>query len=197
MRHAGRLTDWNDDKGYGFVVPNGGGDRAFVHIRAFERPGRRPVDGDLLSYDMERDARGRINAVGVRFAGQRPVPVKESSAGGFRFPSTLLALFVFAAMAISGWLGKLPMPLLAVYGFMSVVAFFMYWGDKRSAREGEWRTPENTLHAVAVFGGWPGALLAQGVFRHKSRKTQFQVTFWFTVIVNCAIVIYLLRRGIQ
>ena len=37
MRYLGRVTDWNDTKGFGFVMPNGGGDRAFVHVKAFER----------------------------------------------------------------------------------------------------------------------------------------------------------------
>ena len=46
VRFAGRITDWNDDKGYGFVMPSGGGDRAFVHINDFQRGSRRPVDGD-------------------------------------------------------------------------------------------------------------------------------------------------------
>src|SRR6476619_6541104 len=73
MRYVGRLTDWHDDKGYGFVVPHDGGDRAFVHIKAFERPGRRPAVGDLVSYAIARDARGRRNAVQLRFAGARPI----------------------------------------------------------------------------------------------------------------------------
>src|SRR3546814_6129960 len=71
MRLAGRISDWNDDKGYGFVTPNGGGGRAFVHIKAFQPGSRRPVDGDLVSYAVTRDGRGRSNASEVRFAGQR------------------------------------------------------------------------------------------------------------------------------
>ena len=59
MRYVGRITGWNDAKGFGFVAPNGGGDRAFVHVKAFERHGRRPVDGDLISYVLQPNARGR------------------------------------------------------------------------------------------------------------------------------------------
>src|SRR3546814_3234261 len=66
MRLAGRISDWNDDKGYGFVTPNGGGDRAFVHIKAFQSGSRRPVDGDLISYAVTRDGRGRSHAAEVR-----------------------------------------------------------------------------------------------------------------------------------
>src|SRR3546814_13332828 len=71
MRLAGRISDWNDDKGYGFVTPNGGVDRAFVHIKAFQSGSRLPVDGDLISYAVTRDGRGRSNAAAVRFAGER------------------------------------------------------------------------------------------------------------------------------
>src|SRR3546814_13499178 len=71
MRLAGRISDWNDDKGYGFVTPNGGGGRAFVHIKAFQPGSRRPVDGDLVSYAVTRDGGGRSHASEVRFAGQR------------------------------------------------------------------------------------------------------------------------------
>lgn len=73
---------------------------------------------------------------------------------------------------------------LAAYGAVSVVAFLLYWSDKRKAREGNWRTPENVLHAVELAGGWPGALIAQQVFRHKTRKVSYQVVFWLIVLLH-------------
>ena len=73
---------------------------------------------------------------------------------------------------------------LAAYGVVSVVAFLLYWTDKRKARAERWRTPENVLHAVELAGGWPGALLAQQVFRHKTRKVSFQVVFWIIVLAH-------------
>ncbi|NUT87245.1 DUF1294 domain-containing protein [Pseudomonas corrugata] len=73
---------------------------------------------------------------------------------------------------------------LTAYGVVSVVAFLLYWSDKRKARSDVWRTPENVLHAVELAGGWPGALLAQQVFRHKTRKVSFQVVFWFIVLLH-------------
>jgi uncharacterized membrane protein YsdA (DUF1294 family) len=51
------------------------------------------------------------------------------------------------------------------------------------------------LHVVALFGGWPGALIAQGVFRHKSTKEEFQTVFWTTVVLNCAALLWLLESG--
>ncbi len=52
MRYQGRITNWNDDKGYGFVTPNGGGEKAFVHITAFSNSHRRPTESDLITYEL-------------------------------------------------------------------------------------------------------------------------------------------------
>lgn len=78
-----------------------------------------------------------------------------------------------------------PWALLA-YGGASLLVLALYWHDKRSARQGQWRTPENTLHAVELFGGWPGALLAQQVLRHKTRKVSYQLVFWGIVALHQA-----------
>jgi uncharacterized membrane protein YsdA (DUF1294 family) len=58
-----------------------------------------------------------------------------------------------------------------------------------------WRIQESTLQFVGLVGGWPGALFAQDVFRHKSKKAEFQVTFWVTVVFNCAGLAWLLATG--
>lgn len=94
----------------------------------------------------------------------------------------LCALPVFGSSLL--WLrGGSPL-VLAAYGVVSVVAFLLYWSDKRKARAERWRTPENVLHAMELAGGWPGALLAQQVFRHKTRKVSFQVVFWIIVLAH-------------
>jgi uncharacterized membrane protein YsdA (DUF1294 family) len=74
--------------------------------------------------------------------------------------------------------------LLAVAVALSVVTFAVYGLDKRAARAGAWRTRESVLHLMALLGGWPGALMAQRIFRHKTKKRSFQVVFWLTVAVN-------------
>ncbi|MGF6108524.1 DUF1294 domain-containing protein [Pseudomonas frederiksbergensis] len=102
-----------------------------------------------------------------------------------------LKLLVFAALcalplygSLMLWLRAVSVIPLAAYGVVSVVAFFLYWSDKRKARTDTWRTPENVLHAVELAGGWPGALLAQQVFRHKTRKVSFQLVFWLIVLMH-------------
>ena len=75
------------------------------------------------------------------------------------------------------------MPLLA-YVVASVLAFGLYWYDKQQARAGQWRTPEKVLHGVELLGGWPGALVAQQMFRHKTRKLSYQLVFWLIVAAH-------------
>jgi uncharacterized membrane protein YsdA (DUF1294 family) len=100
----------------------------------------------------------------------------------------LAVLLVVGALPLFGsvsmWLRGISLVPLAAYGVVSVLAFFMYWADKRKARADAWRTPENILHAVELAGGWPGALIAQQVFRHKTRKVSFQVLFWVIVALH-------------
>ena len=79
--------------------------------------------------------------------------------------------------------GETVLP-LAAYGVVSVLAFVLYWRDKRQAQTEGRRTPENILHAVELAGGWPGALIAQQVFRHKTRKVSYQVLFWAIVLLH-------------
>jgi uncharacterized membrane protein YsdA (DUF1294 family) len=89
----------------------------------------------------------------------------------------------------------LPPAILLIYLAASAVTFIAYAIDKSAARKGGWRTKEGTLHLLALVGGWPGALVAQSVLRHKSRKQPFRVIFWLTVILNCAALAWLLTPG--
>ncbi|MEM8670988.1 MAG: DUF1294 domain-containing protein [Planctomycetota bacterium] len=71
---------------------------------------------------------------------------------------------------------------------LSIVAFLLYGWDKRRARRDGDRVPEKTLQLIALLGGWPGALLGQRFFRHKTQKTSFQIIFWLCVLLHIAIV---------
>jgi len=192
MRYVGRIIEWNDDRGFGFVTPNGGGDRAFVHIKAFGRGSNRPVAGTLVSYEPVKDEKGRLNASGVRFVGQQP---RNEFARGRKGTRTTIGIVILLALVL-GWLvGKIPVVVALAYSVMSVAAIMLYGIDKSAARNDRQRTPENTLHLVGLIAGWPGALIAQDLFRHKSRKTQFQAVFWTTVVLNCAGLAWLLASG--
>ncbi|MBF8778281.1 DUF1294 domain-containing protein [Pseudomonas fulva] len=82
------------------------------------------------------------------------------------------------AMGEGAWL------VLAGYPLASLVSLLLYWHDKRQARTQARRVPERLLHASELCGGWPGALLAQQVFRHKTRKLSYQLPFWAIVLLH-------------
>lgn len=108
-------------------------------------------------------------------------------------PLATAIVFVFAAfLALATMQGKLSPLLLPLYLVASIVAFAVYAMDKSAAHKGRWRTRESTLHLLALIGGWPGALMAQKVLRHKTKKNSFQVIYWITVTVNCAVLVSLL-----
>ena len=71
---------------------------------------------------------------------------------------------------------------------MSLACFVAYGWDKGRAANGSRRVPEQTLHILALFGGWPGALLGQRHFRHKTKKLSFLIVFWCVVVLHVAVV---------
>ncbi|MET4727411.1 uncharacterized membrane protein YsdA (DUF1294 family)/cold shock CspA family protein [Lysobacter enzymogenes] len=198
MRQAGRICEWNDDKGYGFVAAHDGGARVFVHIKAFQAGSRRPAVGDLVSYRVANDAKGRANALELRFAGQRIERRPSSTASPSplrRIPRRALGVSALLAVAALGALGWVPVAVPLVQGVFSFASYIAYGWDKDAAGADRRRTPETTLHLLDAFGGWPGALIAQQQFRHKTVKASFQAMFWVTVLLNLAVVAAAVHMG--
>ena len=100
-----------------------------------------------------------------------------------------LGFAVVAALGLSlalWWLGLAP-----VYAYLvgiNAITLMLYGYDKRQAIVGRTRIPEFVLHTAALCGGSPGALLGQGLFRHKTRKFRFQVVFVAIVLLQIAAV---------
>lgn len=88
------------------------------------------------------------------------------------------------AFAVAVMVLDLPWWMPALYGVLSLVAVAAYGIDKSAARGHRRRISEQTLLTLGAFGGWPGALIAQQLFRHKTRKRSFRRAFWGTVAVN-------------
>ena len=63
MRYQGRLIEWNDERGFGFIEPNGGGERVFLHIKAVRGAKARPALGQAFNYTLGTDERGRPRAL--------------------------------------------------------------------------------------------------------------------------------------
>jgi uncharacterized membrane protein YsdA (DUF1294 family)/cold shock CspA family protein len=195
MRHEGTLRRWDDERGFGFIEPSRGGPDVFVHIKAFDPRDGRPRDNQRLSFEIESGLDGKTCAARVRIAGGDAAAAAgpKSSArrrlfSDFRADATLAAIPAFAALYVVvtlAW-GTPPLLLPVVYLALSAVTFIAYAWDKAAAMRAARRTPESTLHLLALAGGWPGALLAQQWLRHKSSKTSFRAVFWITVALNVA-----------
>ena len=89
-----------------------------------------------------------------------------------------------AAIVLGAPGGNLPRLVNIASVMASVIAFIVYADDKARANRKASRIPEANLYLVALCGGWPGALAAQHLLRHKNRKHAFQVVFWATVVLN-------------
>ncbi|XZE43904.1 DUF1294 domain-containing protein [Pirellulaceae bacterium SH467] len=76
---------------------------------------------------------------------------------------------------------------LGIVLVMSLACFVAYGWDKRRAANGGRRVPEQTLHILALLGGWPGAFLGQRHFRHKTKKLSFLIVLWGIVVLHVAI----------
>ena len=185
MKLRGTLKAWNNDKGFGFVSPCAGGPDVFAHISAFHNRTRRPKPGDIVIYHPEKLEDGKLRAVTVSYDGEeigKEAPRKSKQRLWFAMLSSLAFLM---AMVVFGFMLLIPWEIVVLYFLASIIAFFMYWSDKSAARKGRWRTQERSLLLCGLIGGWPGALIAQHLFRHKSSKTTFQISFWGTVAINC------------
>lgn len=186
MRHKGELKNWKDDKGFGFIEPYLGGNEIFVHIKSFQNRSRRSEIGELVTYEILSNGNGKLQAVSVVYGSEKfhRRSAKQTQPRQRFFVSAIASLAFLLVVVGLGILGRVPSILVWLYLGASIVAFFMYWLDKSAARNGHWRTKESSLLFCGLVGGWPGAFIAQRLFRHKSAKVKFQVTFWITVFVN-------------
>lgn len=178
MKKAGRVTSWNADQGYGFIDVHADVKDIFFHITALQNRSVRPKPGDRVMFELGKGKDGRMQASNVSILG---APEPQNQASVLPVFLAAIALAAIFAGALGGFLPRLAGAISLV---MSIVAFLAYNADKTRANRKEWRTPEAHLHFLALCGGWPGALAAQHLLRHKNRKQEFQAAFWGTVVLN-------------
>lgn len=83
---------------------------------------------------------------------------------------------------------------LAAEILMSLVSFCVYAYDKRQAKAGGWRIPERTLLLLAFAFGAPGALAGMRVMHHKTLKKRFTLSVPAFLVLQLALLGYLLLR---
>lgn len=191
MKLQGKISNWNDDRCFGFVEPNGGGERAFVHIKAFNPSSRRPVNGEVIIYELARDNDNRYKAENIQFARDVHKSKKREKVKSQRGFGGVFTIVFFIGLLGSVFSGKLPLVIVGLYLIMSLIAFIAYAMDKSAAQNGQWRIQESTLHLISLLGGWPGAYVAQKKLRHKSIKKEFTNVYWVTVLLNLAGLVWL------
>jgi uncharacterized membrane protein YsdA (DUF1294 family) len=79
---------------------------------------------------------------------------------------------------------------------INVITFFMYRTDKQAAIDKGWRIPEQTLHFAMIIGGTFGAIVAQQRFRHKTKKSSFQIVFRSLILLQLLVIIALLFQDV-
>lgn len=178
-QQQGTITTWKDAQGFGFITPAEGGPSVFFHISAVASRGPRPSERTAVVYTLAYDERRRPYACDVRYARQP---------AGATWLSWVAVVLWFAILISLTVAHILPPLILAAFAISSSLTIGAYRLDKASAIQGERRIPEQTLHLLEILGGWPGALLAQAHFRHKTAKTSYQLAFWTIVTANIAAV---------
>ncbi len=96
--------------------------------------------------------------------------------------------FIVATVFVTGvsvLLWQLGLPILYAYLIgINIVTLLAYGYDKRQAIVGRGRIPEVVLHVAALIGGSGGALLGQGLFRHKTSKVKFRLVFVAIIVLQ-------------
>ncbi|MDN5897579.1 MAG: cold shock and DUF1294 domain-containing protein [Psychrobacter sp.] len=207
-KQQGRVKKWQDDKGFGFIETEAG-ESVFFHVSEFKAQ-RRPNVGEEVVFSVGQDNQGRLQAKAVQELGfiqqkmaqknqkirqrnQKRSAQAEFEAGqkkrlflGAGFYGVLILLVVMNKLSwlVVGW-----------YVALGVITYLTYAKDKAAAQNGDWRTPEMTLHIMSALGGWVGAMVAQTYLRHKSQKPEFRMAYYLTVVINMAGLLFILAGG--
>jgi uncharacterized membrane protein YsdA (DUF1294 family)/cold shock CspA family protein len=175
--YKGKLITWKDDRGFGFIQPNCGEKKVFLHISNLENKRQRPKEGDIINYQLTTDEKGK--------------PCARNASIHQPLPAWLLVLLLLLILPVWGSI-KLSMmnsyffPIV-IYPLTSLITYCFYAHDKKRATGGGWRVSEKTLHFCELIGGWSGAFIAQNTLNHKSKKSSYQLVFWAIVTLHLAV----------
>ena len=97
--------------------------------------------------------------------------------------------YLYAFLDVLYFLGLtlISIPLAISSAIISVLTVALYRYDKRAAEQGTQRIPNSALHLASLLGGWPGALIARPLLRHKLNQKRFRSFFWASIVANFGI----------
>lgn len=110
------------------------------------------------------------------------------------FLNRLCYLLLILAVAGSAYL---PHSLTTWFLSVNLLTLLIYGVDKLAACKSWRRIPEATLLLFGVVGGWPGAIVGQQLFRHKTHKQPFRTYFYISVVVNVLVVVAVYQMVIR
>ena len=207
-KQQGHIKKWQDDKGFGFIE-TAAGESVFFHVSAFKAQ-RRPEIGEQVVFTVGQDNQGRLQAKDVqelsfvqKKMAQKNQKIrqrnhKRSAQAEFEADQKkrlFLGIGFYGVVILLAVMNKLSWLVIAWYVILGVITYGMYAKDKAAAQNGDWRTPESTLHLLSTLGGWVGALVAQTYLRHKSQKPEFRIVYYLTVIINLAGLLFIMVNG--
>lgn len=208
IRKKGKIIKWNDEKGFGFILPDDSEKNIFVHIKSFSDKSTRPAEGQNVTYTVEQNndgsdaaikvSRATDNIVRNRASGNRNKNINSqykrvninNTQSDLKSAHSISPLYITIILSFLVFLlhffieGKLPLLVIGIYIMMGILTYYIYSEDKDMAINNERRISEQRLLTLSLFGGWIGALIAQQKFRHKTKKISFQMSFWTTVFFN-------------
>lgn len=196
-RYQGRLIEWHDDKGYGFIqgITDERHSRVFLHIKSFKRSGPRPIEGCVIEYELGVDQQSRpqaihANYVKVQNVNSRTRTPQQTAQGKFQFqPIYALMVMYWVALFVMLGFGKLPSLTFMMLSLINAYTYWIYAQDKKAAVNNERRVPEQHLLLMSAMGGWTAAWFAQQNLRHKTQKQPFKNYYYMMIVLNILILI--------
>ena len=187
MSYKGTVVSWNEAKGFGFIKPEGNKKEIFAHINDFKSRIPKNIVGEEVTFNASKDDKGRLCAANIK----TNKPKKNTSLLSIAY---IPVIAFVAAIGFPIYKKEYPIEIAYWVGTLSLITIFYYARDKAKAQNNSWRISEDKLQLFSVLGGWPGAIVAQQLFRHKTAKKSFQRVFWATVVINCSVVAWSFSR---
>lgn len=198
-RYQGRLVEWHDEQGYGFIqgISDPKHQRVFLHIKSFQRSGPRPIQGCVVEYDLGLDNQSRPQAINVSYVKAGQVKGKQGTISASNqskknawHPMYILMLVYWVALFVLSSFGKLPMLSLMIIMLINAYTYWLYQKDKQAALNGDFRISEQHLLLMNVLGGWTAAWFARQHFRHKTQKQPFKTYFALSIVLNLVLIAF-------
>jgi len=202
----GKIINWNDDRGFGFIEIENTNERIFVHIKSFNDRYFRPQNNQVVRFDLYKDKDNRSYAKNVsrdtdriktskRYKSKSKSKESNSNKSSFSYIKIMIILTFWISIIIFFSQNKIPLQMIIFPIIINYITYFVYQYDKFKAEQHKYRVSENTLHLLSIFGGWTGAMIAQYIFRHKTKKTSFISIFWLTVIINIFLIYKIIYKA--